>query len=542
MVLSRYNQRLESCLTLFVPRSDDLSRRPPTFRPTPVDPTRRPRLARSPGSLADTASFASTRSLAHPGKNSQLPNLSSSPDLPRRRDSMPPADEFDTQFNFKLSQCRQRCHFPIEAGDPVATRKANFLNEILRYVEVGDQARHLSAPLATGLCEMARANLERPLSLVDPRVLLTEDLVTFPDPEWVHVSIVYQIVTRFVEAVPHSPLINLAFIKMIFKQIGSRDEREHTAIHKIATQYAQRARPRELHDFFLALAAELTSWENSPNFMFAANATLWIATGFVHDLPGCSVMMAPLIERCLQLLTAPTFYFFRNIFLNFTMVVSQTDGNYALQILTAAMRHWPTTISAKQQCFLRLISVCFSKLSSRDVAVISPRLFQIIARAVCSSSARVAEPALRFLVDRAFEPFMVTNLQLLFPAVHVSMTETAASHWNAEIRELAQSTAQTFAQIDRRVYEELAARPDGDADRNRLLAWVRVLDAAAPAWADVQRTLLEIKSACAVVARPRAEPLPAPRMKRRKSADLRRQLRAPDGGGSLSPLKWASDA
>jgi hypothetical protein len=255
--------------------------------------------------------------------------------------------------------------------------------------------------------------------------------------------------------------------------------------------------------------------------MFAATAVLWIAVAFLCDLPVSMQLLAPLVDRCIALVTVPQFFFFRNLFFNFVTMLLQRDVGWAGKIVRAGLRFWPHDATAKQLGFLKVFAIAFRQLNDQEKAQLAPRLLALLADAVQSPAPRVADGALRFFTDRAIEPFLTVNLRLLFPDVHDAVTDASVSHWNLEIRDLARATTTTFSMLDRRLYHELTHQAEPGDGARAMLAWVQCLDAASHSWEDVPGKLAEIKRAFAGAIR-KPQTRQQARMKRQQSVDPRR--------------------
>jgi hypothetical protein len=227
--------------------------------------------------------------------------------------------------------------------------------------------------------------------------------------------------------------------------------------------------------------------------MFAAAAALWIATAFLRELPVPLHLIAPLAERCLALLSAPNFFFFRGAFTAFATALTDVDGTQGLRLLRMGLRFWPHLTTAKQLAFLKVLALALRKLTPKQTTDLLPRLLALVADTVQSPAPRVAEAALVFLTDRAVEPFLVGNVRLLFPAVHDAVAKASASHWNSKVRELARTTAAALAKFDRRLYQQLSHEGQPERDVQSMVPWVQCLDAASQEWEDVPGKLAEIK-------------------------------------------------
>jgi serine/threonine-protein phosphatase 2A regulatory subunit B' len=329
---------------------------------------------------------------------------------------------------------------------------------------------------------MIRANVDRPLQTISPFLVITDDVLPFPDPEWEHLSVVYQILIRFQEIVPRCQMIDLAYVKMIMRQIGTRDEREQNSIAQVVVQFAVQARNLALSALSNAVMAELANWESSPNYMFAATVVLSITTVLVRECPHSLKFAATLVQGCVALLAAPCLLFFRAGLFNFISALLSADPTFTPKVLSAAIRFWPCMASSKQSFFIKLFTITLPKLSLRDHANLTPKVVAIVSEAIQSASTRVVEAALNFLGDRSMETFLANNLRRVLPAIFEALREAGSHHWNHEIRDLARKASGRLAAIDPRIYHEIAHTEGPWSERNtaKMQTWIQIAEAGPP--------------------------------------------------------------
>jgi hypothetical protein len=384
--------------------------------------------------------------------------------------------DFESQFCALLFQCQTRS-FPESRAHLL---KSRHLSDILHVLDIPIEPRRISPPMITSIIDMIRANLARSVPLIDPRYIITDDVQPFFDPEWDHLTFVYQILIRFQDLVPRCPQIDLGFMRMIFGQLGTRDEREHTAIVQAVLRYCSQSRARSLSDLCAAVATELSIWEGSPNSMFAIALVLAITTAVVREFPAATKAVQPLAGQCVLLLTDRNFLYFRNNFFNFVSVLIGIDPTFPGKVVTTTVRFWPHRATSKQAVLLKLFSIALPKLPIKQQASLLPKTFAILAESITSPSSRVAEAALGVVTDRLLDGFLLANAALLLPAVRDAVEDAIAGHWSGDVRELAKKAANRLLLLDPRTWHELShpreALPRPDV--SKMQAWVQITDAA----------------------------------------------------------------
>jgi serine/threonine-protein phosphatase 2A regulatory subunit B' len=395
---------------------------------------------------------------------------------------LPPIEsaDFDSVFQAKLNQCSIRCDFGPNGTDPSARRlKTRDLTDILRMIDTYQDARRLRPEQVSAVVAMARANLERPLAPIDRRYLITDDVQPFIDGEWEHVGIVYQILRRLQEIRGRCEELDIGFLRMILKQIGSCDERAQTPILAIVQQYCAQRKPAPFYSVFAALAAELLIWESSPNYMFAALSALLIATAIVREYPASLKFIGPMLDRVVPLLTAPNFVFFRHAFFDFAVTLLEGDTHFGVKLLGLAVQFWPTNETAKQISFFKLFALVIPRLSARQFSPIVPRILRVIASSIESLSSRVAEAAFLFLTDRGMDFLVRGNPRAVITAVCAPIRQAAAMHWNADIRQQAERATTKLMKLDPPLWAEVSASGRASKDNQKLHAWFQIAGAAA---------------------------------------------------------------
>jgi hypothetical protein len=434
-------------------------------------------------------------------------------------DDLPPipaidSDDFERAFLAKLAQCSTRCHFWHEDTDRDARRiKSRDLADILHLLDVPADFRKLPPPLLHALLSMARANVDRALPLIDAQYLVTDDLQPFVDPEWEHLGLVYQIVRRFQEVHPRCPEFDDRFVKMLVRQIGSRDEREHAALLQIVLHCCVVSRTL-VAPVLSALATEIAVWESSPNYMFAVTAVLLIVTGLLRECPVAVKAAGPLISRCLQLITDRNFLFFKNAFYGMAVVLLNVDAGYAAAMVAPAIRFWPHAATVKQAVFFRIFLMAIPRLHTKAANALLPKLFPILASSIASPCARVCEGAIAFVMDRSLEGFIAANARTVIPAIYPALLEASVQHWSAEVRDDAEKAAAKLGKWDPRISGEVSDNGAGEAraESRTMQKWVQVAEAASRNGHHLGRKLREIAFTFGGAARmPETAPVKNPR-------------------------------
>jgi hypothetical protein len=389
--------------------------------------------------------------------------------------------DFEPRFRAKLEQCQMRCRFNGTSKDNIARKvKTGNLTEILRAVEHAGNAPRFPSDIVSALLGMVIVNVERSLATLSPHYVITDDTAPFADPEWEHLVLVYDILMRYQEAVPRSPLIGLAFLRMVLRQIGTRDDREQAAIVQVVFQYVKQSRGTAITSVFSAILSELGHWDSSPNYMFAATGVLTIATTIMREFPGCLKFGSPHVNGFLRLMAMPKVLFYRTTLSTFITLLISSDAGAIPKVLTAAIRFWPAKSAMKQPFFLKVFTMTLPKLPLRRHGNLAEKVFTLVADAIRSPSGRVCEAGINFLNDRAMEVFLMNYMKIILPRICEALKEAVSLQWNSEVRDMAAKALNALATMEPKLYYEVTHGEGAwnQADAAKMESWVQIIDYA----------------------------------------------------------------
>jgi serine/threonine-protein phosphatase 2A regulatory subunit B' len=479
MINDRYGVRPQSSLSLFVPDRNghstfsryfkppipsipkpsrtpdgDDSRVPRTIRLARPDPSGVRRCSRP---IADPDVLAARIFLSSAPAHCQNVTLEELPPLPTIN-----TPSFPDAFLAKLHQCSVRCHWENAQVELRAKEiKLNALKEILKICEVLGSFRRLSETIGLAIIDVIGENVHRQVKLLPKTLQISDELPVLHDPEWAHLSLVYEILRHVHSFSPQSPGFTMLFFKKVVNQIGTPDGREGDQICAFAVDFAS-SRARLLPAILDALAAALLDYCDSGNLVFAVNCVLTIYLSIVRSV-GSSVNAVKkfFYSTTLPHLTSISFSAFSRPFLSVLQAYVGLHPRASVTVIHQITQYWPHTHSAKQVPFLRMFAIALPHAFQRSTPHIISRVFPIIAECISSPVQQVSEIAIALLAEPPVVIFMQQNASSIVPIILPAVSRANNSHWAPEVRAAAHAAAMSLPRPGPRVQKD--AQPEKEA-------------------------------------------------------------------------------
>ena len=147
------------------------------------------------------------------------------------------------------------CDFSDARSDATSkeTKKAA-LNELIDAYSNPKLIQRLTRECHSSLIDMFAINVFRPLPNI-PRALLYSDEVTFEDSAWSHLSLIYILFLKFLEANIDQRILQFQltprFITQLFAVLDFPDERERNQAKAVISAIFNKVPPQRLFSFFL---------------------------------------------------------------------------------------------------------------------------------------------------------------------------------------------------------------------------------------------------------------------------------------------------
>jgi len=396
-------------------------------------------------------------------------DASSFTSLPKLRE-VPPVERCEL-FRRKMEVCAVVFDFSDESSQREKDAKRQTLLEMVEYV---NHTRNcFNEVLMQDVVSMVSANIFRALQTrnKDPR--------TFSDPEedepsleraWPHLQIVYEFFLRFVVSNDVDPKIAKRFVDQNFMMkllelFDSEDPRERdylkTILHRIYGKFmALRSFIRRAiqHVFFKVIYE--SEGHNGVGELLEILGS--IINGFA--LPLKDEHKEFLLKSLIPLHKVKSLGTF-NQQLSYCMAqYVEKDPRLAYDIITAMLRFWPLSITAKQVLFLNELEETLELTQPTEFHKMQKLLFQRLAQCITCPHFQVAERTLFYWNNDYIVKLINQNRHAIFPMVIGALYRNSKHHWNSAVHGLTFNVLKLLMEADPSLFDQCTEQHRLDAE------------------------------------------------------------------------------
>jgi hypothetical protein len=304
---------------------------------------------------------------------------------------------------------------------------------------------------------MASLNIIRKLPTIEPELVATHELQPMTDPEWEHLSLIYQLIIRLVTQFPSFPGFTVQFANSLIPQLLSPDTREQSQIIAFIELYLD-SHDSDAPRIMGFLLNGVIHSQNLPNFPFLANATFSMLP-FVSVIGDArSVLMAQLPNFLRAVFAAPTLHLYQaSLFAFLTSKLMETQVEPF--IVDLMLSSWPVVLPIKQACYFRLLGALLRSSEGQFSRKRVVKLMKLIADGAGSTSTLAASAALAIFIDNALDSYVARHSRFIYPVLCPPFMEAAMVHWSPDVRELARRALSWLNKADPAMFQEMAKNP-----------------------------------------------------------------------------------
>jgi serine/threonine-protein phosphatase 2A regulatory subunit B' len=380
----------------------------------------------------------------------------------------------------KCDQCSIRCNFAYETADTEAKAiKTADLTDLVHIFDSPANGKQCPSKVYFAIARMILANITRRLPGADLKTLGPDDTQTIADPEWVHLSLVYQLLIRLHTTTPTFIGFSRAFVASIIPQLLSPDERERSQIIQFLQSYID-AHDREVLTILDSLGHLVSASKNSPLFPCLVGATLALIPIICRFSKAKARFHSKLVSGLIwAFFTSPFLSICQQPLISFIQSNLITPREHLL-IVEVILKCWPVMLPHKQASFLKFLGLLLVSVEPKLSHARSAKLFRLIGDAAASPSAPVATAALNLLIDSGLDAFVADHSRLIFPILYPIFTETSNTHWSFEVRDSAKRALSFLSRMDPQMFREVARKDsDMEAPASCVKSWSAVCRQAA---------------------------------------------------------------
>jgi len=374
-----------------------------------------------------------------------------------------PANEQPDLLMRKLQLCSKRYMFSEIVS--IETERAKMLktSTLIELREVIQSTpsllrENIIRQLMTMIEENLFRSLNRPMT---PNFNPDED-EPFQDPEYDHISLVYEIFVHFIESPGFHPnqmkrYVDQKFVVNLIDLFNSYDPRERetlkTVLHRIYGKFlGLRGFIRKtINHIFLQFIFEDDSCNGVAELLEILGS---IINGFA--IPIKAEHKVFLTKVLIPLHKSPRYQSFQGQLAYCIVQFVEKEASLTHLIIGSILRYWPLTNTTKEVLFLSEVEEILDVCEPHEFLNISEPLFHRLALCIDSQHFQVAERALYFWNNEYIVSLIEENSTLIMPIVFMPLYDAAKHHWNSTIVMLVCNVLKTLMEINQELFDELA--------------------------------------------------------------------------------------
>jgi serine/threonine-protein phosphatase 2A regulatory subunit B' len=398
--------------------------------------------------------------------------------LPKLREA-PPVERSEL-FRKKMEVCAVVFDFYNDSNAREKEAKRQTLLEIVEYVN--NTRNCFNEALMQDVVNMVGANIFRALQTRN------KDPLAFSDPEddepcleraWPHLQIVYEFFLRFVVSNDVDPKIAKRFVDQNFlmkllELFDSEDPRERdylkTILHRVYGKFmALRSFIRRaIQHVFFKVIYECETHNGVGELLEILGS---IINGFA--LPLKDEHRDFLIKALIPLHKVKSLASF-NQQLSYCMAqYVEKDPRLAYDIITAMLRFWPVSITAKQVLFLNELEETLELTQPSEFHRMQEMLFRRLALCITCPHFQVAERTLFFWNNDYIVKLINQNRHALFPMIIGALYKNSKQHWNSAVHGLTFNVLKLLMEADPQLFDECSTKHRADEEEEERREQVR---------------------------------------------------------------------
>merc|ERR1712151_994512 len=143
----------------------------------------------------------------------------------------------------------------------------------------------------------------------------------------------------------------------------------------------------------------------------------------------------------------------------------EKDPRLSYDIITAMLRFWPLSITAKQVLFLNELEETLELTQPSEFHRMQDLLFRRLAQCITCPHFQVAERTLFFWNNDYIVKLINQNRQDLFPIIIGALYRNSKQHWNSAVHGLTFNVLKLLMEADARLFDECSAQHRTDEEK-----------------------------------------------------------------------------
>jgi len=152
----------------------------------------------------------------------------------------------------------------------------------------------------------------------------------------------------------------------------------------------------------------------------------------------------------------------------------EKDPRLAYDIITAMLRFWPLSITAKQVLFLNELEETLELTQPSEFHRMQEQLFRRLALCITCPHFQVAERTLFFWNNDYIVKLINQNRHALFPIIIGALYKNSKQHWNSAVHGLTFNVLKLLMEADPQLFDECSAKHRRDEEEEERIEQARL--------------------------------------------------------------------
>ncbi|KAH0792248.1 phosphoprotein phosphatase [Histomonas meleagridis] len=357
----------------------------------------------------------------------------------------------------KIELCSTLCNFADDEADHEAkTIKADTLKELMNIFASPTMIRLVSTKIINKFFEMVYTNITRPIPPTHPKYLFQNEEPQMVDISWSHLSIIYDLLSKYQSIRPTDPHFDKKFIATIFPLLHAPDLNERDYISTMIENYLDTHNEDEQYILSKMLFCIFQYLDNKC-YPFCITPILKI---FIHLIKSQQPINPNYIKIyngvVVHLHSSQHLTTFYPLLTEIIDLLSNDNPSICKSIFENTIKYWPKSKPSKQILFVNLINFIVERVTPTDFPSIINPLFSLYAKVATTKYSKVAEASMQIWNDIYILPKIIDNAAAIYPIVYSAYTKTMNEHWNPKTRNAAHNALKKMHENDQFVYENIS--------------------------------------------------------------------------------------
>ena len=372
-----------------------------------------------------------------------------------------PAGEIPQLTFQKIKQCMRICDFSDARSDVTSKEtKKSALNELIDVYSNPKLLSRLTRDCHSSLIDMFAANVFRPLPNI-PRALLQFDEVTFEDSAWPHLSLIYILFLKFLEANIDARILQFQltprFITQLFAVLDFPDERERAQAKAVISAIFNKVPPQR--PLLRIITTNLLS--GVPEGV-SVNATSHLLELFFLFTAGTPPPLSPGLITAFERVILPLHLLsklqsYHQQLVRCVLLMIRKDARLCPVLLHFLISHWPLTLDQKCELFIDEVAQVLEETLEKDIDSIMQSLLECVSNSAESPSMTLAEKSLKFIQNNRVMNAISHNPEPLMSLIFPTLFRVAKEHWQRNVQLLALQVMNSLMTLSPPTFKKVTA-------------------------------------------------------------------------------------